>query len=67
MHITPDARLHELGVELPRQLPVIGSYQLARRHRGIVYVAGHVSMRLDHSDLPLNAAVETEMTVALHD
>ena len=51
MHIASEARLHELGIELPEQLPVIGSYRLAKRHRDIVYIAGHVSLRLDHSDL----------------
>jgi len=49
MHIASEARLHELGIELPEQLPVIGSYRLAKRHRDIVYIAGHVSLRLDHS------------------
>ena len=51
MHIASEARLHELGIELPEQLPVIGSYRLAKGHRDIVYIAGHVSLRLDHSDL----------------
>lgn len=30
---------------------MIGSHRLAKRHRDIVYIAGHVSLRLDHSDL----------------
>lgn len=47
MHSTPEARLRELGIELPKQLPVVGSYRLAKRHRDIVYLAGHVSARLD--------------------
>lgn len=75
MHITPEARLHELGIELPEQLPVIGSYRLAKRHQGIVYVAGHVSMRLDHNDLirgkvgadlTLEEACEAARVCALH-
>ena len=37
MHIASEARLHELGIELPEQLPVIGSYRLAKRHRDIIY------------------------------
>ena len=33
MEDTPEARLRALGVELPEQLLVIGSYRLAKRHR----------------------------------
>jgi hypothetical protein len=33
MDDTPEARLRALGIELPEQLPVIGSYRLAKRHR----------------------------------
>src|SRR5437762_4089782 len=75
MHIASEARLHELGIELPEQLPVIGSYRLARRHRGIVCIAGHVCLRLDHSDLirgkagadlTLEEAYEAARACALH-
>ena len=62
MHIASEARLHELGIELPEQLPVIGSYRLAERHRDIVYIAGHVSLRLDHSDL-IRGKVGADLTV----
>lgn len=62
MHIAPEARLHELGIELPKQLPVIGSYRLAKRHHDIVYVAGHVSLRVDHSDL-IRGKVGEELTL----
>jgi enamine deaminase RidA (YjgF/YER057c/UK114 family) len=62
MHIASEARLHELGIELPEQLPVIGSYRLAKRHRDIVYIAGHVSLRLDHSDL-IRGKVGADLTV----
>jgi len=41
---------------------VIGSYRLAKRHRGIVYIAGHVSMRLNHSDL-IRGKVEADLTL----
>ena len=36
---------------LPEQLPVLATYRLAKRHRDIVYIAGHVPARLDGSDL----------------
>ena len=54
---------------------MIGSYRLAKRHRGIVSIAGHVSMRLDHSDLirgkagadlALEEACEAARACALH-
>ena len=75
MQTTPEARLQELGIELPKQLPVIGSYRLAKRHRDIVYIAGHVSLSLDHSDLirgkvgqdvTLEQAHEAARVCALH-
>jgi hypothetical protein len=75
MHSTPEARLRELGIELPKQLPVVGSYRLAKRHRDIVYVAGHVSARLDltdlirgkvGADLTLDQAQEAARICALH-
>jgi hypothetical protein len=62
MHIASEARLHELGIELPEQSPAIGSYRLAKRHRDIVYIAGHVSLRLDHSDL-IRGKVGADLTV----
>jgi enamine deaminase RidA (YjgF/YER057c/UK114 family) len=48
---TPEGRLQQLGIVLPEQLPVLATYRLARRHRDIVYLAGHVSATLDGSDL----------------
>jgi enamine deaminase RidA (YjgF/YER057c/UK114 family) len=48
---TPEARLQQLGIVLPKQLPVLATYRLARRHRDVVYLAGHVSATLDVSDL----------------
>ena len=54
---------------------MIGSYRLAKRHRGIVYVAGHVCMQLDHSglirgkvgaDLTLDEAYDAARACALH-
>ena len=51
MATTPEGRLRALGITLPEPLPVIGSYRLAKRHRDTVYVAGHVSLKLDRSGL----------------
>jgi enamine deaminase RidA (YjgF/YER057c/UK114 family) len=75
MRTAPEARLEELGIELPEQLPVVGSYRLAKRHRDLVYVAGHVSLRLDRTDLirgkvgadlTLEQAQEAARVCALH-
>jgi enamine deaminase RidA (YjgF/YER057c/UK114 family) len=49
--MTPDARLEDLGIDLPDLLPIGGNYRLARRHGDTVYVAGHVSAKLDRSGL----------------
>lgn len=51
MNTTAEGRLRALGITLPELLPVIGSYRLAKRHGDIVYVAGHVSLKLDRSGL----------------
>lgn len=59
---TPEARLRQLGIELPQPLRVIGTYRLATRHRDIVYIAGHVSVKLDQSDL-IRGKVGTDLTV----
>jgi enamine deaminase RidA (YjgF/YER057c/UK114 family) len=72
---TPEARLQQLGIVLPEQLPVLATYRLAKRHRDIVYVAGHVSAKLDGSglirgkvgdDLTLGQAQEAARICALH-
>jgi enamine deaminase RidA (YjgF/YER057c/UK114 family) len=46
-----EERLRALGIELPAPLPVVGTYQLAKRHGDTVYIAGHVSLKLDRSGL----------------
>src|SRR5437879_1608131 len=72
---TPEGRLQQLGIVLPEQLPVLATYRLARRHRDVVYLAGHVSARLDGSDLirgkagaglTLGQAQEAARICALH-
>ena len=59
---TPEARLQQLGIVLPEQLPVLATYRLAKRHRDIVYVAGHVSARLDGKDL-IRGKVGADLTL----
>lgn len=51
MPVGPEARLQERGIVLPEPLQVPGTYRLATRHRGTVYLAGHVPVKLDGSDL----------------
>ena len=72
---TPEARLQQLGIVLPEQLPVLATYRLATRHRDTVYIAGHVSAALDISglirgkvgaDLTLEQAQEAARICALH-
>jgi enamine deaminase RidA (YjgF/YER057c/UK114 family) len=72
---TPEARLQQLGIVLPEQLPVLATYRLATRHRDVVYLAGHVSAAPDLSslirgkvgaDLTLEQAQEAARICALH-
>jgi enamine deaminase RidA (YjgF/YER057c/UK114 family) len=69
MHITPEARLRELGI-------APGFVQLEKVMDGctdqLVQVFGEdagtpARIAVGMAELPLNAAVETEMTVALRD
>src|SRR5438105_4910196 len=75
MASTPEKRLAELGIQLPAPLLVAGSYRPTRRHGDTIYVAGHVSLRLDHSgpiagkvgnDVTLEQAREAARACALH-
>src|SRR4051812_33206672 len=43
----PEARLQELGIELPDPLSPAASYQMAKRHGDVVYLAGHIPVRPD--------------------
>jgi len=45
--MSAEARLKELGIELPGMLPAIGNYLQTRRHGDVVYVAGHGPLRLE--------------------
>jgi enamine deaminase RidA (YjgF/YER057c/UK114 family) len=42
-----EARLQELGIELPGLLPAVGNYLPAKRHRDLVFVSGHGPLKLD--------------------
>jgi enamine deaminase RidA (YjgF/YER057c/UK114 family) len=72
---SPEQRLTELDIELPGQLPVVGSYRLTKRHGDTVYVAGHISAKLDltglitgkvGAELSLEQAREAARVCALH-
>ena len=41
----PEARLTELGIELPDPLSPAASYQMSKRHGDVVYLAGHIPVR----------------------
>lgn len=62
MPVGPEARLQELAIVLPEPLQVLGTYRLATRHRDIVYLAGHVSVELDGSDL-IRGKVGADLTM----
>ena len=62
MPVGPEARLQELGIVLPEPLQVLGTYRLATRHRDTVYLAGHVSVELDGSDL-ITGKVGADLTM----
>jgi enamine deaminase RidA (YjgF/YER057c/UK114 family) len=47
----PDDRLTELGIELPDPLPPAGSYQMAKRHRDLIFLAGHIPVKTDGSGI----------------
>jgi enamine deaminase RidA (YjgF/YER057c/UK114 family) len=71
----PEARLKELGIELPELLPSLGNYLLAKRHGDLVFVSGHGPIALDRSgviqgkvggDVSLEAAREAARVTGLH-
>lgn len=41
MASTPEERLKELGIELPRLQAAVGNYLRAKRHGDLVFVSGH--------------------------
>jgi enamine deaminase RidA (YjgF/YER057c/UK114 family) len=46
-----DARLAELGIELPGLFPAAGNYLSSKRHGELVFVSGHAALRLDEHGL----------------
>jgi enamine deaminase RidA (YjgF/YER057c/UK114 family) len=44
-----EARLQELGVQLPELLPAVGNYLPAKRLGDLVFVSGHGPIRVDRS------------------
>lgn len=47
----PEARLVQLGIELPGLQPAVGNYLGAKRHGDLVYVSGHGPIRVDEHGL----------------
>jgi enamine deaminase RidA (YjgF/YER057c/UK114 family) len=47
----PEARLKELGIELPGLQPAVGNYLAAKRDGSIVFVSGHGPVRVDRRGL----------------
>ena len=45
--MSAEARLQELGIELPGMLPAIGNYLPVKRHGDLLFVAGHGPLRLE--------------------
>src|SRR5262245_49813456 len=62
MPSSPEARLQELGLELPEPLPVAGKYQLAKRHGDLLFVAGHVSAKPDRTGV-ITGKLGADLTV----
>jgi enamine deaminase RidA (YjgF/YER057c/UK114 family) len=46
---SPEKRLEELGIVLPKPAVPVANYQMTKRHGDLVYVSGHVSQALDGS------------------
>ena len=47
----PEARLKEMGIELPGLQPAVGNYLSAKRDGDLVFVSGHGPVRVDRSGL----------------
>jgi enamine deaminase RidA (YjgF/YER057c/UK114 family) len=45
----PEARLKELGIELPGLQPAVGNYLVAKRDGDLVFVSGHGPVKVDSS------------------
>ena len=60
--MSAEARLAELGIELPEPLPAVGSYLLAKTHGDVVYLSGHGPFKLDKTGI-VTGKVGAEVTV----
>jgi enamine deaminase RidA (YjgF/YER057c/UK114 family) len=58
------ARLDELGIELPGLFPAAGNYLASKRHGELVYLSGHAALRLDDHGL---IAGKTTRDISLED
>jgi enamine deaminase RidA (YjgF/YER057c/UK114 family) len=52
-----EARLAELGIELPGVFPAAGNYLASKRHGDLVYLSGHAALRLDQHGLVPGSSV----------
>lgn len=60
--VSAEARLKELGIELPGLQPAVGNYLSAKRHGDLLFVSGHGAMRVEPSGL-LPGASSREISV----
>jgi enamine deaminase RidA (YjgF/YER057c/UK114 family) len=60
--MSPERRLRELGLTLPRVPTPAGMYRSAKRSGNTVYVSGHVPMGFDPA-IPVIGRVGAELTV----
>lgn len=54
--MSPEARLKELGIELPGLQPAVGNYLPVKRDGHLVFVSGHGPLKVDRSGLLPGAA-----------
>jgi len=73
--MSAEARVRELGIELPAPVPAFGNYLPAKRHGDLVFVSGHGPLALDQSgvvqgkvgaDVSLEEAREAARLTGLH-
>ncbi len=60
--MSADARLAELGIELPEPLPAVGPYVPAKTHGDTVYLSGHGPVKLDRTGI-VTGKVGADVTV----
>ena len=60
--VRPEARLKELGIELPGLQPAIGDYLPAKRDGDLVFLSGHGPLKVDRAGL-LPGKTDREISV----